>query len=642
VGGTTEWCDGSFVYRDYVYDDYGAEQGIDSPHTPGLSKPKGDVDHRDHGQSPNSADLLALRLEARGNNLRVRFELNTLFPEDATVAALAIDSDGDPATGRGGPWGVVDVASDGWDRVHLLDDRDPNANVIAGRVPLPSSPGGAFRVQAVLALGDGTPMNVAFRPGDRGNWWEAEQADALAAGDVSAFGASVSLDDLGAGVHRPAGPPGPGYYEQVYRSKYPIAEGVDYHGVPGPTPARFHYLGTHQPYALYVPPGPAPHGAQLLLHGASVNHAAQINQRGAQRVLGDGQNRILVSPLGRGPSNTWVDWGARDALDALADVEANHAVDEDAVFVSGYSMGGGGTLQLATSFPDRFAGGIDWVGFSGDCFNGTPLAQGRQNGTQAAEPVDPYFSNSPEEQESATSPATHGGRSGCPNGTRGNALDFLDNTRHVPIAHLFTAADELVWANHALAVGRRMEELGYEHRLWLHAGEHFTLILFDDWRKEAAWSSGRRLTRRPARVTYRTNTFLWVPELDLVPDGAYWVDELRPRNASPKPEGDMVADLTSHACPSGHQQEVAIKRDAGTDPVPWIGQEGVVTGHRTSEPGNRISGTLTNVDTVLIDLDQACLAAGAAVDLDIRTDGPTLIRFSDGRPPVHLGPPSGP
>ena len=41
-------------------------------------------------------------------------ELNALFHPRSTVLALAVDSDGDPATG-GGKWGDLGVRSDGWD-----------------------------------------------------------------------------------------------------------------------------------------------------------------------------------------------------------------------------------------------------------------------------------------------------------------------------------------------------------------------------------------------------------------------------------------------------------------------------------------------------------------------------------------------
>src|SRR5205085_1040196 len=47
TGGTTEWCDGAFVYRDYVYDDDGADRVPGwSPHGPSLGEASGDVDHR--------------------------------------------------------------------------------------------------------------------------------------------------------------------------------------------------------------------------------------------------------------------------------------------------------------------------------------------------------------------------------------------------------------------------------------------------------------------------------------------------------------------------------------------------------------------------------------------------------------------
>ena len=636
TGGTTEWCGGAFVYRDYVYDDDGADRMPGwSPHGPSLGAATGDVDHRDHGQSLNSADLLTLRLRAKGNDLAARFELNTLLPGDATIAAVAVDTDDNPLTG-GGAWpGLTGVASKGWEHVYVLKTRDADANVIEGRLPLPP---GRFRVQALVALGDGTPMNVAFRPHDHGNWWEDDQAAALEAGDISAFGAEVSATDLRRGLDRPAALE-PGYHERIYTSDYPIREGVDYDGVEGSTPApygihvqgstaTFQYLGTHQPYAIYVPKGPAPHGAELLLHGLNAIHSGVINQPGMQQVIGEDQNRIIVSPLGRGAANFYIDWGARDVLDALADVEHHYSVDPDQVVLSGYSMGGLGTMQLATWFPDRFAAGIGWVPFTGNCLNGTPLAQGRQRPAElsALSPANPYFTNSDD------------ARWGCDMGTRGNALDYLENTRHLPVAYLFATEDELVWPNHALGLMRREEELGYVHRFWLHlTGEHLTLALADDWRKEATWSHGARLVHHPARVTYRTNSYLWVPKLDLVPDGAYWIDEMRPRHDEHTPDGDMQADLISHACPADSEPTVETRRDAGTDPVPWIGEEGARTGTETLEPGARITGTLTNVASLLIDVEGACLQPGAPIALDIKTDGPTTVRFSDGRPPEAIG-----
>src|SRR3954469_9828459 len=95
VAGTTEWCGGALVYRDYVYDDTGADTKPGSPHGAPLNRATGDIDPRDHGHHLNSADIVSLRLSARSGQLHVRFELNTLFPDDRTVGVVAIDVDKD-------------------------------------------------------------------------------------------------------------------------------------------------------------------------------------------------------------------------------------------------------------------------------------------------------------------------------------------------------------------------------------------------------------------------------------------------------------------------------------------------------------------------------------------------------------------
>jgi hypothetical protein len=128
-----------------------------------------------------------------------------------------------------------------------------------------------------------------------------------------------------------------------------------------------------------------------------------------------------------------------------------------------------------------------------------------------------------------------------------------------------------------------------------------------------------------------------VPELGLVPDGAYWVDEITPRRRVATPDGDAEVDLVSHACPSWASRDVVVTPDAGLTPVPWIGQGASVASERPTDGARRITGSLRNVASVLIDVDRACVGA-ARVVLDIEVDGPTVVRFSDGRPSVALRP----
>jgi acetyl esterase/lipase len=622
VAGTTEWCNGTLVYRDHVYDDYGADLGAaQPPHGTGSNSGAGDVDHREHGQALNSADLRVLRLRLDGRRLHARFELNTLFPSDRTKAAVAVDLDDNPRTG-GGSWGIGNLRSRGWDELVVLDKRDAVANVIEGSALLRRRPARRIGLTAVVALGDGTPMNVAFRRDESGSWWEERQAAALAAGDVTAFAREVDTADFGKHLHRPAPAAGPGFYDRVYRSNYALGEGIDPEGVQGETSAIFQYLGPYQPYAIYVPRTPAPRGVQLLLHGSGAAHASAVNLAGLQRMFGERMDRILVSPLGRGSNGWFVDWAARDTFDALADVEAHYRTDRNRVFVSGFSMGGSGTLFLATAFPDRFAGAVSWVGFTGDCLNGTPAAQGRQR--------------PPESETVAGNSAAQ--RDVCKFGTRGNHLDYLENLRNLPVAYLFGAADELVWVNHAASVLRRTRELGYVNIVWLHTGEHNTFGAFDDWRKESDWTKDRRRVRNPARVTFRTNAFMFMPKVDLMPDGVYWVHGMRPRGGEAgTPAGDMVVDLTSEACRST-EQRTTLEYGAGVDPVPWVSQEAVPIGPVGHKRGTRITGSITNVRELTIDAHGACFRRDARIRWDVAVDGPTVVRFTDGRPSITIRP----
>ncbi len=624
VAGTTEICDGVFVYRDYVFDDYGALLGDpNAPTTGTLAGTDGQVRYT---TDINSADLVALRLWIDGGQLHVEFELNTLRDPDSTVAALAIDTDADAATGAGPgsnawddlcaveqPHGsgtcVVPLASNGWEELHLFESGDPASNKIAGVIPLP--PGTSWRVQAATGIRSRrVVMNVAFRGGledaplstQTGLWWEEQQAIALSAGDISPFGARVDVGKLVAGVSEPA-PPASGYHQRVYTSDFTIAwdagagevrydqdaEGMDYEGIP-PGAATFgqafHFHGRHQPYGLYVPEQPGPHGLQLALHGYSANHASLVNRPGMQQNVGEALNRIIVVPLGRGPAGWYNEISERDVLDVLADVQANYPVDPERIFAGGYSMGGYGTYRLATLYPDRFAGFIAWVG---------ALSGGGAKGIET--------------------------------------LDFFGNLRQVPGAMLYAGADELVNVTSYLAVQERTDEVGYEHVLYFHpAADHFTFAILDDWNKEAQWSAGRTRQEQPSRVTYRTEPFVWNESLGVIHDRAYWVHEIRGVDTG---SGDYVdVDVTTSGCGGSLPTTTRTSPDpVGVDPVPWTAQEYLVTGQQPIAPAPHVDATLSNVASLVIDVSSfsgACLGGGDA-SYQITTDGPTQFGFSDGQ-----------
>jgi hypothetical protein len=397
VAGTTSLCRGAVVYGDFVGDDYGADTGESWPESQrigSLSPGAGDQAYPE-GQE-TTADLIRLTMRIRGERLRVRGLLHALYEPDSTVLAVAIDTDGDQETG-GGEWGDLGITSSGWDEIAYFNRGNMKRNLIRGSMPLPE--GRRWRIQAAVANADsGQVMNVAFRPNDYPGWsedtsssasdsstgsfFEDQQAEALAEGDISEFGYSVRVRKMKRGRTR-AAKLRPGLHERVYTSDYTVkpGEGMSYEGVPGRGgedndpklgfEQKFNFLGRYQPYGIYIPKQDGPHGMQMVFHGSSSNLSALISQPGMQEVLGEGMNRILVTPEARGTEGWGSDISERDVLDVMADVQRSYDVDRNRVFAGGYSQGGYVTYRMASLHPDRFAGAIDWVGFTGDGANGS-------------------------------------------------------------------------------------------------------------------------------------------------------------------------------------------------------------------------------------------------------------------------------
>lgn len=628
-GGTSWWagstnvCDGRVVYRDYVNDDEGAdtggtgyEQGTQNAFGT-LAHPAGDV--RYPKDRISSADLVRLELTRRGDQVDVVAQTAALYRPDDTVLALAIDTDGNPRTG-GGTWGSLGVRSAGWDRLVRITRGDPRTNTLRGSFPLPKA--ARWRVQAVTAqAATGQVMNVAFRgvqeqaqykldydlPSENaktgvGAWFEDQQAASLRAGDISRFGQTVTTADLRRGVvrrHRIA----PGLHERVYTSAYtvpatsgPPTESMSYVGVRGRGTGGsstafaqvFNLLGKYQPYGVYVPRTTGPYGLQMEWHGSNQGIVAQINQPGMQARFGEELGRLLVTPSSRGPNGYGSDSSERDLLDVMADVQRTLPVDRGQVFSSGYSQGGYITFRMAMLFPDLFAGFDGWVPFTGDDTNGTP-AQGTVDVTA---------------------------------GAVGNMRDFVGNVRHVPGTMVFGVQDELVQVPSAEDIRQRFLAGQSSFRWYQHSSaDHFTFALLDDWRKEAAYVKGRRLVRDPARVSFRTASFLDAPEYGIRHDRAYWVGAIRPRAA-----GYADTDLTSAGC-GAPTTTVTRALGAGPDPVAYAqdGQDAVTTRGAASPV---LTGTLANVGSLTVGKG-SCLTK--ALRYSVKSDGPSTITFADGR-----------
>ncbi|MEB2363951.1 MAG: dienelactone hydrolase family protein [Bryobacteraceae bacterium] len=126
-----------------------------------------------------------------------------------------------------------------------------------------------------------------------------------------------------------------------------------------------------QPYALYLPKGfdaAKKYPLVISLHGAWSNH--RLNLR---RVFGKGNRAgesdpeatryfpvlrdvdfLVASPYSRGTMG-YQGIPEQDVYDVLADVKRRFSIDEDRIYLTGLSMGGGGTFWLALTRPDIWA-----------------------------------------------------------------------------------------------------------------------------------------------------------------------------------------------------------------------------------------------------------------------------------------------
>lgn len=128
---------------------------------------------------------------------------------------------------------------------------------------------------------------------------------------------------------------------------------------------------TEQPYGLYLPKDydeRKRYPLVIMLHGSGSNHRLAL-----RRVFGksnaDGETDveatryfpewkdveyIVVSPYARGTMG-YQGVAEQDVLDVLADVKKRFPVDEDRIYLTGLSMGGGGTLWIGLTHPDIWA-----------------------------------------------------------------------------------------------------------------------------------------------------------------------------------------------------------------------------------------------------------------------------------------------
>jgi predicted esterase len=670
VSGAQAYDSGEFLYQDWAYDDYGAntdptDTSTQPPTSTTLANPVGDVLYPtdDARYRDNAADLLEFRCRTQGNQVIYRITLNTIVDShpDAPIVAIGIDTGGDGFDTWGSGIGtlgdlsldrVVTAGHDGTEANAAVKGGDESAtasvdvdrNQIEITVPLAPATetwthycvsgvhdgdGGFAQVQNQAsatnpggANGSDPPpvFNVAFcdEPiGSPHHWRDKAQADALAARDISAFGAEIDFDRLRRNVtSREQADPEQlsGYVNRLFssrisidgqRSYAPGEEGVEDDGEDAVLTGRV------QPYSVYIPesydpddPGPL----HVLPHSLGQSYNQYAGTPNLLRQLGEQRDALVLMFEGRGPAGWWHDEAEFDLFEAWADFRTRYEYDPDRVTLGGYSMGGYATYRLASLYPDLFARGFEIVGPPDEDIFGGPTDGERES--------------------------VH------------NTLDVTDNLRHFPLLMWHGTNDELVPLPGPVNYARDLREHGYRHRFEAFPGyDHFLFSVRDQWGPGREFLDGATVTRNPERVTYRSKP---VMGYDLTGvdgtqytesyDSAYWLSDIEV--VAPESDDGGLVDAISYG--TGYGEPVAENfSGSGTEPDPHVER-----GTRWKEsldvegPRNALELDLSGVSALTVWVEEAGLDPSQEIELSVDSDEAVTVRFAteSGARPVDVPP----
>jgi hypothetical protein len=586
-----EYREGTYIWTDQVFDDRGgATYTYPSDGTP---------------YKRNAADLVEVRaaLDDAGD-LVVGARVNTLLDPAVPIVAIGVT---DPATaGQALVWPGAGVKADGVRWVLLLDGRTEGSSSVTdlstgavravapavvhngtdsarrplentltmvvegadlGLTAVPST----FELLAVAgarepssddwyrpATATAPPVfDVAFFAGElfdstqtASTWETTRQSELISSGDVSAARRRVDLTIQNQPARHQLGQA----QTRIYRPsvEMQLGEGIEANSIPLIVPAGQpqvpqgnRYLGLFVPYTVWVPADyaalPKPLPLIEVLHGLSQTHLNMVPEwiSGAIDVPA-----LAIFPLGFSDSGYYQGPAELDVIESLEDAKAALPVDATRVLLSGLSMGGIGTYNVATHRPDLFAGAVPVVGpGSGEKDFLWPV------------PADPVMGKA-----RAVVGIHRMGSFG---------REVLENALNVPFRIFAALKDPLSTVTFQEGDVARWEELGYDyqHALFVNRGHEFLSpyvnTLYHQLLNGCVSSEvpagcdatvdpgGRVRDDNPSRVVYKAVPFHWYPDLTdkLVFNGAYWVSDMQLRSEQFADDYALI-DVTTDALAS--------------------------------------------------------------------------------------------
>ena len=656
VSGAEAYVAGEYLYQDYLYDDYGSDTN-GAGATP-LSPNTGDItyptDRARYGG--NAADLVEFRISVAPDSVAYRITLNTLLAPDSTIVVIAFDTDHDALTGvatlprdPGAPFPGTDEAITIWGSgaehtrfsfplpvtTPLAVSTDLDANQMTVVVPRTvSDPSTVWRTTVAVGLYDPatggwlrpqssatatTPggagpldplpsgiFNLAFRfdepfvasdtPPD------TKQAAAIRNHTPTAYAHDIDFGALSAGVNSST-VPASGMQIRMFASHLALGEGRDFTKFPA-------YLGSLQPYSLYVPTTyspTTPAGLTLNLHSLA-EHYWQYNGKIVNQQIGEQRGNLVATSLSRGPDGWYEHEGEYDTFEMWSDVAAHFNLDPDRTAISGYSMGGYATYRLGTLYPDLFGKAFSQVG---------PPAEGIW--LPPAPPTGGYRGTPPGPAPVSPAPATLTNL-------------WLENARNVPYLNLAGSSDQLVplAGPRAQNLGapelgiRGFDQLGYRFRFLIFTpADHFALAINNyDFPMAPAFLGDAHVDRNPPHVT-----FAYVPDADdpglgLVHDHAYWLSALELANLTPgaSTPSKGVVDAFSHGFGVGDPASTAGTAQGTLGPFTYQEFNRSWATPPAIPVANVLDLTLRNIASVRIDLARANLDSQQDLTVPVDAD----------------------
>ncbi len=255
-----------------------------------------------------------------------------------------------------------------------------------------------------------------------------------------------------------------------------------------------------QPYSLYVPEvytSEKQWPLVVMLHGAWSNHHLALrrvfglsNKRGendfqAKRSMPELPDvpYLVVAPNGY-ETMSYEGFAEKDVFTVMDEVSSMFNVDFNRVYLTGLSMGGGGTFKIGLRHPGMFAAIAPVCGY-----------------VYASVRVDPEEQGPPSKEkiEDAFAP-----------------IEIAENALHLPIKMMHGDADGAVPVTHSETMHEKLQELGYQSELEVYPGVgHDAWVPGYEDDRIFDWFSKFERDPNPDHVIYKTGN----------PQGgsAYWV-----------------------------------------------------------------------------------------------------------------------